>query len=140
MTSSLALLATQARALDELLPCRRQNAQLWFSDLPAELQLAKAYCQPCPVRHACLTGAVERHEPHGVWGGEIFARGAIIADKRPPGRPPRMEGRAKSALPAHRSSLADHAGTECDDARDGRRPRAMLLCLSSFLRKGFSAV
>jgi WhiB family redox-sensing transcriptional regulator len=108
MASSLVLLATQARALDELLPCRSQNAPLWFSDLPAELQLAKAYCQPCPVRLVCLTGAVERHEPHGVWGGEIFARGAIIADKRPPGRPPRMEGRTKSELPARRSSLAEH--------------------------------
>ena len=86
MASSLVLLATQARALDELLPCRRQNARLWFSDLPAELRLAKAYCQPCPLRHVCLAGAVERHEPHGVWGGEIFARGAIIAEKRPPGR------------------------------------------------------
>jgi WhiB family redox-sensing transcriptional regulator len=110
MTGSLVRLATQARALDELLPCRRQNAQLWFSDLPAELQLAKAYCQPCPVRRLCLTGAVERHEPHGVWGGEIFADGAIIAHKRPRGRPRRMEGRAKSELPVRRSSLADHAG------------------------------
>ncbi len=110
MTGSLVLLATQARALDELLPCRRQDARLWFSDLPAELRLAKAYCQPCPVRRVCLAGAVERHEPHGVWGGEIFARGAIIADKRPPGRPPKMERRAKPELPARRSSLADHAG------------------------------
>jgi WhiB family redox-sensing transcriptional regulator len=92
MTGSLVLLATQARALDELLPCRRQNAQLWFSDLPADLQLAKVYCQPCPVRRVCLTGAVERHEPHGVWGGEIFARGAIIAEKRPRGRPPADRG------------------------------------------------
>jgi len=111
MTGSLVLLATQARGLDELLPCRRQNARLWFSDRPAELQLAKAYCQPCPVRRVCLAGAVERHEPHGVWGGEIFARGVIIADKRPPGRPPRTEGRAKSELPARRSSLA--AGPGC---------------------------
>ena len=110
MTGSLVLLATQARALDELLPCRRQDAQLWFSDLPAELRLAKALCQPCPVRRVCLTGAVERHEPHGVWGGEIFASGAIIADKRPRGRPPRTGGRAKSKLPSRRSSLADPAG------------------------------
>src|SRR5215468_4444882 len=109
MASSLVLLTTQARALDDLLPCHRENPRLWFSDLPADLQLAKAYCQPCPIRKLCLTGAVERHEPHGVWGGEIFARGAIIADKRPPGRPPRMEGRTKSELPARRSSLADHA-------------------------------
>ena len=46
MTGSLVLLATQARALDELLPCCRQNAQLWFSDLPAELQLAKHTASP----------------------------------------------------------------------------------------------
>jgi len=104
MASSLVLLATQARALDELLPCRRQDARLWFSDLPAELQLAKAYCQPCPIRRVCLTGAVERQEPHGVWGGEIFARGVIITEKRPPGRPPRTEGRSKSELPARRSA------------------------------------
>ena len=96
MTGSLVLLATQARGLDELLPCRRQNAQLWFSDLPAELQLAKAYCQPCPVRRACLSGAVERGEPHGVWGGEILARGAIIPEKRTRGRPTRRTGRVKS--------------------------------------------
>ena len=73
MTSSLALLTTQAKALDDLLPCRRENPQLWFSDLPADLQLAKALCRPCPMRRVCLAGAVERHEPHGVWGGEIFS-------------------------------------------------------------------
>ena len=87
MASSLVLLTTQATALDDPLPCRRENPQLWFSDLPADLQLAKAYCQACAMRRACLAGAVERHEPHGVWGGEIFARGAIIAEKRPRGRP-----------------------------------------------------
>ena len=36
------LLTTQAKALDDPLPCRRENPQLWFSDLPADLQLAKA--------------------------------------------------------------------------------------------------
>ena len=35
------------------------------------------------MRRVCLAGAVERHEPHGVWGGEIFSRGAIIPEKRP---------------------------------------------------------
>ena len=88
MASSLALQTTQAKALDDPLPCRRENPQLWFSDLPADLQLAKAYCRPCPMRRACLAVAVERHEPHGVWGGEIFSRGAIIPEKRPRGRPP----------------------------------------------------
>lgn len=87
MASSLVLLMTQARALDEPLPCHRENPQLWFSDQPAELQLAKEYCQPCAIRRVCLVGAVERQEPHGVWGGEIFDRGAIITEKRPRGRP-----------------------------------------------------
>ena len=96
MGSSLVLLTTQAKALVDPLPCHRADPQLWFSDLPGELQLAKAYCQPCPMRRVCLAGAVERHEPHGVWGGEIFAKGAIIAEKRLPGRPPRRAGRVKS--------------------------------------------
>ena len=87
MASSLVLLIRQAKALDDPLPCRRETPQLWFSDLPADLELAKAYCQPCPVRRVCLAGAAERREPYGVWGGEIFARGAIITEKRPRGRP-----------------------------------------------------
>ena len=32
-------------------------------------------------------GAIERNEPWGVWGGEIFDRGVVIARKRPRGRP-----------------------------------------------------
>jgi WhiB family transcriptional regulator, redox-sensing transcriptional regulator len=96
MTSSLIVLTTRARALDDPLPCHRENSQLWFSDLPADLQLAKAHCQPCPVRRACLAGAVERGEPHGVWGGEIFARGTIITKKMPRGRPPSIPGRVRS--------------------------------------------
>jgi WhiB family transcriptional regulator, redox-sensing transcriptional regulator len=96
MGSSLVLLTTQAKALDGPLPCHREDPQLWFSDMPGDLQLAKAYCQPCPMRRVCLAGAVERHEPHGVWGGEIFANGAIITEKKPRGRPPRRAGRVKS--------------------------------------------
>ena len=97
MASSLVLLTAQATALDDPLPCRRENSQLWFSDVPADLQLAKAFCGPCPMRRVCLAGAVERGEPHGVWGGEIFTRGAIITEKRPRGRPSRRaESRCRS--------------------------------------------
>jgi WhiB family redox-sensing transcriptional regulator len=95
MTSSLVLLTTQATTLDDPLPCRRENPQLWFSDLPADLQLAKAYCRACPIRRVCLAGAVERHEPHGVWGGEIFTSGAIITEKKQRGRPRKaLDGRS----------------------------------------------
>ena len=98
MASSLVLLTTQATALDDPLPCHRENPQLWFSDLPADLQLAKAYCQPCPMRRVCLAGAVERREPHGVWGGEIVTHGAIITEKRARGRPPRRLSRGADRL------------------------------------------
>ena len=58
MASSLVLLTRQAKALDDPLPCQRENPQLWFSERPADLVLAKAYCQPCPLLRFCLAGAV----------------------------------------------------------------------------------
>ena len=30
---------------------------------------AKAVCKRCPVRQQCLQYALNRAEPHGVWGG-----------------------------------------------------------------------
>jgi WhiB family transcriptional regulator, redox-sensing transcriptional regulator len=69
------------------LPCRVQDPELWFAETPAELELAKSYCLDCPVRAACLAGAIDRREPWGVWGGEIFERGVVIPRKRPRGRP-----------------------------------------------------
>jgi WhiB family redox-sensing transcriptional regulator len=69
------------------LPCQRHDPGLWFSSLPAELNLAKAYCRACRNRRPCLEGALERAEPAGVWGGEIFEQGRIIENKRPRGRP-----------------------------------------------------
>ncbi len=68
-------------------PCRVQDPDLWFAENPADLELAKQYCRDCPARLACLAGALERREPWGVWGGEIFERGHVIARKRPRGRP-----------------------------------------------------
>jgi WhiB family transcriptional regulator, redox-sensing transcriptional regulator len=74
------------------LPCQEENASLWFSNAPAELNLAKAYCRGCRNRHACLAGALERAEAAGVWGGEIFEQGRIIEFKRPRGRPRKSPG------------------------------------------------
>lgn len=68
------------------LPCR-VDPDLWFADTPADLERAKHRCGPCPIRSACLAGALSRGEPWGVWGGEIFERGSVIAHKRPRGRP-----------------------------------------------------
>jgi WhiB family redox-sensing transcriptional regulator len=76
---------------DEALPCRREDPELWFAESPALLELAKSFCADCPLRAACLAGALERHEPWGVWGGEIFERGVVIPRKRPRGRPRKNE-------------------------------------------------
>jgi len=87
MSLALAPLDTSSVELDADVPCRRFDPDLWFSDAPAELELAKSLCVDCPVRVECLAGAVERSEPWGVWGGEIFERGAVVPRKRPRGRP-----------------------------------------------------
>ena len=73
------------------LPCRSDDADLWFAESPADLERAKALCGNCPVRAACLAGALEREEPWGVWGGEIFERGVVVPRKRPRGRPSKAD-------------------------------------------------
>lgn len=81
----------EARSPATALPCQAGDPELWFAEAPSDLELAKAQCAPCPVREACLSGALERREPWGVWGGEIFERGKVIARKRPRGRPRKDE-------------------------------------------------
>ena len=73
------------------LPCRSGDADLWFAEAPKELERAKALCTACPIKAECLAGALERAEPWGVWGGEIFERGTVIPRKRPRGRPSKAD-------------------------------------------------
>ena len=42
------------------------------------------------MREQCLSGALARREPWGVWGGELFANGKVLAQKRRRGRPPKV--------------------------------------------------
>ena len=82
-------------AVDEAeLPCRREDPELYFAESPSDVELAKALCQACPVRAECLAGALERREPWGVWGGELFLQGVVIPRKRPRGRPRKNEAAA----------------------------------------------
>ncbi len=69
------------------LPCHGENPELYFAESPSDVELAKALCSSCPIRVECLAGALERREPWGVWGGELFLSGAVIPRKRPRGRP-----------------------------------------------------
>jgi WhiB family redox-sensing transcriptional regulator len=78
--------AKAADALTEL-PCHTVNPDLWFAESPADVEAAKALCAPCPLKTACLAGALERREPWGVWGGQLVLSGVVVPRKRPRGRP-----------------------------------------------------
>ena len=62
---------------------------LFFSDQIPDIIAAKQICSTCPVAGPCLDGALERREPWGVWGGQLFVNGRILAQKRKRGRPPK---------------------------------------------------
>jgi WhiB family transcriptional regulator, redox-sensing transcriptional regulator len=76
----------QQLAIAADLPCR-SNPELFFAERPEEVERARALCHDCPLRSACLAGALQRGEPCGVWGGELLMRGVIIPGKRSRGRP-----------------------------------------------------
>lgn len=68
------------------LPCK-DDPELFFAESPDDVEFAKSLCGSCPARLACLAGAIDRAEPWGVWGGELFLRGEVVPRKRPRGRP-----------------------------------------------------
>lgn len=85
--STLALGYPVTHSMADRLPCRRDDPDLWFAESPAVLERAKQLCAQCPIRSGCLDAALDRAEPWGVWGGEIFEQGVVIARKRSRGRP-----------------------------------------------------
>ena len=89
--SVLDALVQSAETDAESLPCRSNDPELFFAESPADVELAKALCRTCPVRIECLAAALERREPWGVWGGELLVSGAVVARKRPRGRPRKCE-------------------------------------------------
>ncbi|PFG33853.1 WhiB family transcriptional regulator [Sanguibacter antarcticus] len=89
--AQLALSTREGREFDDLVarmaPCRSNDPELWFAEQPARIDEAKALCRECPLMVGCLTGAIDRAEPWGVWGGEVFVDGVVVARKRGRGRP-----------------------------------------------------
>jgi WhiB family redox-sensing transcriptional regulator len=64
-------------------------SDLFFSDEIPDIIEAKHICATCPLIEPCLEGAMARREPWGVWGGQLFLNGRILAQKRKRGRPPK---------------------------------------------------
>lgn len=50
----------------------------WFPEGLHAVEIAKRVariCATCPEQDACLSGAIERRERYGVWGGRWFEGG-----------------------------------------------------------------
>ena len=62
---------------------------LFHSDDSVDIARAKAICARCAVREPCLSRALERREPCGVWGGQILHEGEIVAQRPRHGRRPK---------------------------------------------------
>ena len=67
-----------ARIVKEMAKQTRQAVAEADAEVEAVAE-AKALCMTCNERGECLRGAIDRSEPWGVWGGELFHRGAIVA-------------------------------------------------------------
>lgn len=81
-------LSTAGPELDGVEPaCWNEEPDLYFAESPLDVERAKATCVGCPLQLACLTGALERREPWGVWGGQLVVQGVVVPRKRPRGRP-----------------------------------------------------
>lgn len=85
---------------EDLASCRAVDgaADLFFSEELPDIVAAKQICAECPVIAPCLEGAIGRAEPCGVWGGQLFANGRVLAQKRRRGRPPKV-ARPEDQLP-----------------------------------------
>ncbi|MEZ5321505.1 MAG: WhiB family transcriptional regulator [Microthrixaceae bacterium] len=59
----------------------------FFSDHLGDIAKAQAICATCPVMAECLEAALARHEPWGIWGGQLLSNGRIVTAKRRRGRP-----------------------------------------------------
>ena len=62
-------------------PCETAaDPDLWFPT-PGDTTTARTaarICRTCPEMRTCLQGAIDRHEPWGIWGGQLISAGKII--------------------------------------------------------------
>nr|WP_324613310.1 WhiB family transcriptional regulator [Mycobacteroides chelonae] len=49
--------------------CKEVDPEIFFPEKGGSTREAKAVCQRCPVRDACLEEALAQDERFGIWGG-----------------------------------------------------------------------
>ena len=77
-------------------PCHVGEPDLWFAENPVTWSAPRCCARTARSVGSAWTAALDRQEPWGVWGGEIFDRGAIVARKRPRGRPRKRFAHART--------------------------------------------
>jgi WhiB family transcriptional regulator, redox-sensing transcriptional regulator len=92
--------------------------EVFFSGELNDIARAKRLCLSCSALIPCLEGAVERREPWGVWGGQLFLDGQIVATKRRRGRPPKVprpgDQLPEVPLPEHLRAVPVAEGTAAE--------------------------
>ena len=122
---------------------------LFFSDDIIDIARAKAICGKCPLAASCLSEALEREEPWGVWGGELLPTAASSQQapvrspaEAPPSRAHRRRARRRRLVrrprrravtrpartapgtdPSVASGVAATVGSACSCWRGGRDQR-----------------
>lgn len=87
-----ALLSTTRESWQDQALCSTlgEGNDVFFSEELQDIARAKSICAECPAIAPCLEGAIERQEPCGVWGGQLFMNGKVLMVKRRRGRPPKV--------------------------------------------------
>ncbi len=89
MIASLDITTESWHALASCATTQGVDNDVFFSEELQDIAQAKTVCADCPVIAPCLEGAIERREPWGVWGGQLFMNGKVLMVKRRRGRPPK---------------------------------------------------
>lgn len=64
------MLLPKAPKWHEEAACANTDPEAFFPETgSAATEAVKTICRGCDVQTECLTGALERNERHGIWGG-----------------------------------------------------------------------
>ncbi len=99
---------TPPAACTQIIGDSAARVRVFFSHDRKVIDQAKAICAGCPRRESCLEDALERREPWGVWGGELFRNGHVLTNRK---RGPRHQQVAAESRPSVKVPGGDWGGS-----------------------------